>query len=119
MQISDEMIRVAHAEYHKVLGDKNRSDPMRAALTAALSLSGWRTIDSAPKDGSTILVYFKQHGWMTVRWTDGDGDSSSPYAHWHVDDHKHGPYPVRGYSEGDDTHWQPLDAPPATAGKEE
>lgn len=34
--ISEEMISRAHAEYHRVLGDPNRSDPMRAALLAAL-----------------------------------------------------------------------------------
>lgn len=35
-RIPDEAMQVAHAEYHKVLGDKSRSNPMLAALTAAL-----------------------------------------------------------------------------------
>ncbi|PRA53872.1 hypothetical protein CQ062_13730 [Ochrobactrum sp. MYb68] len=33
--IPDEAVQAAHAEYHKVLGDSNRSNPMHAALTAA------------------------------------------------------------------------------------
>jgi HPt (histidine-containing phosphotransfer) domain-containing protein len=32
--ITDQMVTLAHAEYHKVLGDPNRSNPMRAALEA-------------------------------------------------------------------------------------
>lgn len=34
--IPDEAVHAAHAEYHKVLGYDNRSNPMLAALTAAL-----------------------------------------------------------------------------------
>lgn len=65
-------------------------------------------IETAPRDGTVILVYFRQHGWMSVRWTDIDDDSDSEYAHWCVDDYKHGPFPVRGYKEGDDECWMPL-----------
>lgn len=36
MTIPDAAVQAAHAEYHKVLGDSNRSNPMLAALTAAL-----------------------------------------------------------------------------------
>ena len=36
MTIPDEAVQAAHAEYHKVLGDSNLSNPMLAALTAAL-----------------------------------------------------------------------------------
>ncbi|EMG53118.1 hypothetical protein WYI_13807 [Ochrobactrum sp. CDB2] len=36
MTIPDEAVQAAHAEYHKVLGDSNSSNPMLAALTAAL-----------------------------------------------------------------------------------
>lgn len=39
VQITDDMVARAHAEYHRVLGDANRSDPMRAALQAALARS--------------------------------------------------------------------------------
>jgi hypothetical protein len=75
------------------------------------------SMDTAPKDGTEILVYFIQHGWKTVSWTDSDGDPSSEYALWHIDDHKHGPYPVRGYRSGDEKAWMPLPPPPVTLNK--
>ena len=75
----------------------------------------WQPIETAPKDGTTILVYFRQHGAMTVFWGDHDYDHTSEYATWLVEDHKHGPYPVRGYSKGDDTHWMPLPSFPHPA----
>lgn len=54
--VSDEMVRVAHAEYHKVLGDAKRSDPMRAALEAALGAM-WRTdFENAPFMGPVLLA---------------------------------------------------------------
>lgn len=74
----------------------------------------WQPIETAPKNGTTILVWFRQHGAMTVRWTDSEDDYTSEYAHWHVDDHKHGPFPVRGYEERDATHWMPLPEPPSS-----
>jgi hypothetical protein len=82
-------------------------------ITAALAEKdgyGWMPIETAPKDGTRILVYFKPHGWVSCSWDDADHPlgPESPYAHWHVDDFKHGPYPVRGYINGDDIYWQPL-----------
>lgn len=71
----------------------------------------WQPIETVPKDGSSILVYFKSAalGVQQVFWHDihnlGDGI-------WCVDDNKHGPYALRGYCDGDDTHWMPLPAPP-------
>lgn len=69
----------------------------------------WRSMESAPRDGTCILVYFKQHGAISVFWHDPFGNGESKI--WCVDDFKHGPYMVRGYCDGDDTHWMPL--PPA------
>lgn len=114
MTPTEDMVRVAQRAYTDALIEGGL--PMRAALTAALAAM-WRPIETAPKDGRTILVHFVQHGWMTVLWTDHDGDSNSPYAHWHVDDHKHGPYSVRGYLVGDDTHWMPLPPAPSQLSK--
>lgn len=64
---------------------------------------GWQPIETAPRDGTVILVYFKRRGAKSVRWEEGV---------WHVDDHKHGPFPVRGYIDSDVTHWMPLPQPP-------
>ena len=76
------------------------------------NVRGWQPIETAPKDGTTVLVWFKTHGCMSARWTDRDEGPTSDYACWHVDDYKHGPYQVRGYRSGDDTHWMPLPEPP-------
>ena len=72
----------------------------------------WQLIETAPKDGTTVLVWFKPHGAMSVRWVNRDGDPDSKYAHWHVDDHKYGPHAVRGYMLDDATHWMPLPEAP-------
>ena len=69
----------------------------------------WQPIETAPRDGTTILVYFKRHGAMSVSWTSREDDG---FYIWCVDDHKFGPYAVRGYMHGDDTHWMPLPPPP-------
>ncbi len=89
------------------------NDAAKAALSA-IGYSGWRPIETAPRDGTTIMVYFRRHGWVTVSWdSQEDEGPRSEYAHWHVDDFKHGPYPVRGYRSGDDLAWMPLPPPPA------
>lgn len=61
-----------------------------------------QSIETAPKDGSEILVFFKTIGWKSVIWV-GDEDGS-----WCVNDGKHGPFPVRGYPPSGATHWIPL-----------
>jgi len=71
----------------------------------------WEPIETAPRDGTTILVYFRRHGPMTVVASDQD-DPDADWRPWYIDDHKHGPYVVRGYRQGDDTHWMPLPKPP-------
>lgn len=76
------------------------------------NVRGWQPIETAPKDGTTVLVWFKPHGCMSVRWTDRDEGPTSKHAHWHVDDYKHGPHPVRGYKDEDTTHWMPLPEAP-------
>ena len=85
--------------------------------SAPAAVSGWEPIDSAPKDGTEILVHFKSVGVRQVSWCDECGDSKSEYALWRVDDNKHGPYPLRGYRNGDETGWMPL--PPAPTGEPE
>lgn len=68
----------------------------------------WRPINSAPQDGTAILVYAE--GVMAVvRWIDPP-DSENGW--WHVDDNKHGPFALRGPSP---THWLSLPPPPEIA----
>lgn len=67
----------------------------------------WRSIDSAPKDGTAVLLWAKdlrfpgemcvaQYMTVDIEW-------------WHVTDGKFGPWPLRGPSP---THWMPLPAGP-------
>lgn len=83
-----------------------------ALLEANANRFRWRPIATAPKDGTLILVWFKGFGANAVRWTDQGDDPTSEYALWHVDENKHGPYAMRGYNDGDDTHWMPLPTAP-------
>ena len=77
---------------------------------------GWRLIeadapqDAAPFDGRPVLIV-TNHNWggdenrvHRARWSDqihGPGIFG-----WVVDDCKHGPYSLRGYTVV--SHWQPL-----------
>lgn len=72
-------------------------------------LREWQPIETAPKDGTAILVYTGS-GWYVTAWLQGD-DTDAGIDWWYVDDNKHGPYPLRGNSP---THWMPLPNPPAT-----
>lgn len=98
------LIRRLRAEGHPLM--KEAADELERVEKATKP----RPMKTAPKDGSPILVFFKDHGWMSVRWTDADENPDSEYAHWFVDDHKHGPYPVRGYVTEDCFGWLPLPA---------
>lgn len=73
---------------------------------------GWRPIETAPRDGSEILVSFGLRGVHAVQWCE---PSCSDYEIWCVDDGKHGPYALRRYNDEGPTaptHWMPLPAPP-------
>ena len=66
-----------------------------------------------PQDGSRILAYFTDHGWLAVTWETPGYRDDHPI--WCVDDFKHGPYALRGYIEGDLTHWAYLPTEPREA----
>ncbi len=66
----------------------------------------WQPIETAPKDRPIQVCC--AHGQYVVEWLNRDIDW------WHVDDNKHGPYPLRGSAP---THWkdlEPLPAPPSS-----
>jgi len=88
-----------------------------AAIDATGESDGWLPIESAPKDGTRILVSFGTLGVREVSWTE---PHTADWKIWCVDDNKHGPYALRGYSdEGPKapSHWRPIPAPPAQGGK--
>ncbi len=94
-------------------------DAALARAVAAEKRSEWQPIETAtdqdaqPWDGRHVLIA-TNHRWThrvhCARWTDcvhGDGIFG-----WAVDDCKHGPYALRGYTQV--THWMPL--PPSPTG---
>lgn len=76
------------------------------ALDAAVAEAvAWRPMETAPRDGTRILVNFKPHGALTVAWTTSE---SLNIPIWCVNDFKFGPYPLRGYSRDGELGWMPL-----------
>ena len=67
-------------------------------------LSEWQPIETAPKDGTDILVMTGET-MHVVRWINIHGD----FDYWAVDDNKHGPFTLRGKAP---THWMSLPEPP-------
>lgn len=74
-------------------------------------MTEWRTIDSAPKDGTEILAFARTHEgsemYQVVYWDDA---GSADYA-WKVTD---GP----SYYRAIFIYWQPLPPPPSIPDKE-
>ena len=73
-------------------------------LKADAGLIEWQPIETAPKDGTDILVMTGET-MHVVRWINIHGD----FDYWAVDDNKHGPFTLRGKAP---THWMPLPEPP-------
>ena len=67
-------------------------------------MSEWQPIETAPKDGTDILVMTGET-MHVVRWINIHGG----FDYWAVDDNKHGPFTLRGKAP---THWMPLPEPP-------
>ena len=77
-------------------------------------MSEWQPIESVPRDGTEVLIYFARDG-VGVRQVAYTEAANNDYESWCVDDLKFGPYPLRRWCDGDATHWMPLPAPPSTA----
>lgn len=95
------------------VGSTNRQEPIRRRFTQE-EPQQWQPIETCPKDGKEVLVYFKGIGVCQVAWVNPYEDGDDRYNIWCVSDNKNAPAPLRGYgSESDATHWMPL--PPAPA----
>jgi hypothetical protein len=93
----------------------------RAALEAALQSgvpSVWLPIETAPKDGTSILVYHPDHGWDVAQWQDGEEsapDDPRPDAGW-MGFHTFPGCADFGFeAHAVPTHWKPLDTPYSAA----
>lgn len=85
-----------HSDFARSL---KKADAILAALTSAPS--GWRTIDSAPKDGTHILLYQPSCGQFEGWWHDAWPRACEEYWMDYAD------------SEPEPTHWQPLPSAPS------
>ena len=85
----------------------------RAAVTAYLAEAGdgWRDIETAPKDGTRVLLY--PGGAFTARWSEecqfGQFKNAPGWQIFECED------PFYSVAEDKPTHWMPLPAPPAAA----
>lgn len=91
-----------------------------AALSALPAVDGWKSIESAPKDGSEILGWRADSGVLLIRWssaaeflTDAELDKWDEEAA-SQEDWFYADFVAGDRLEGDclPTHWQPLPAPP-------
>lgn len=89
------------------------SDPLpkteRKAIASSELLGEWRPIETAPKDGTAVLLWahnlLHNGRCIVAQFIEHDIE------YWHVDDGKFGPYPLRGPPP---THWMPTPNPPNT-----
>lgn len=86
---------------------------------AALPRDEWRTMDSAPRDGTVIMIWKPDERMvgeymMAAYWCDRTG-GFVPVGGIH----KQGYYSeVTGSNHGYPTHWMPLPTPPILGGRE-
>jgi hypothetical protein len=95
-----------------------------AALLALLLKDEWRTIESAPRNGTHVILAFGSDGVMEGWWEDADPGAypwkfvdrgcftKSPFT---AGEYLNGAREVRGGP----THWQPLPAPPTLISQQE
>jgi hypothetical protein len=86
-------------------------DRLRTLLSSSRGEQGWRTIDSAPKDGTYIILGNAQGAWVgcyVARYQSG----FVPEDPWHsmMMNRRHMPR----YSSSEPTHWQPLPSAPGS-----
>src|SRR6185369_14959711 len=74
---------------------------------------GWRSMDSAPKDGTIVLLGAVGKPTVIGHWEIETGEvliaADKPY--WHPFDHSRWDYESEWFEP---THWQPLPPPPET-----
>jgi len=96
-----ELIREFLAEHH----DESWKKPEAvAALDRIFAEIEWRTMETAPKDGTNILLWWPEqfHCPLTGHWA----DKWNPWIGWKVTGWSHGKFITSP------THWRPLPSPP-------
>jgi hypothetical protein len=83
------------------LNEKDARMALERELEAVRKDAEWRPIETAPKDGTAVLVSEGRFCYC-VEWNE-------EFDWWAVDDNKLGPFRLRGAAP---THWMPLPPPP-------
>ena len=94
-----------------------------AAINAIPAVDEWQPIETAPKDGTEILVWRSDAGVLLARWTscaefltdaelDKMSDDSAHQEDWFCADFVAG---CRMQEDCDPTYWRPLPKPPLVA----
>lgn len=72
----------------------------------------WLPIETAPRDGTEVLVWFSEfyNGMQDIAQWDDDRYAKKPRPYWsgrglHI-------WGIKAYREGKPTHWMPLPPPP-------
>lgn len=86
-------------------------EKVKAAFEARVALQGWQPIESAPKDGTNVLIAEDQNG------IHGEAYYDDEESRWYWANTGRGDYPDP--REPFPTHWQPLPPPPAASDREE
>lgn len=77
----------------------------------------WQAIDTAPKDGSTVLISDATHV-NEAHYESDVGErlvSEYPTPYWEPYDHSYWDIHAHNYDWFDPTHWMPLPAPPSVS----
>jgi hypothetical protein len=91
-------------QFYSVMDDKTKMQPRKQAKYIRADLvPRWQTIDSAPKDGTRVMLYVPPYGAMCGH----NQFTINPYMNndvWHLSSCLN--------KEAQPTHWMPLPQPP-------
>jgi len=89
------------------------SDVSALSSTPVREMDGWQPIETAPKDQEVLIAYWRWRnsmspGTIVVQSASLTEHHGKGIWSWVVSDNKHGPFPIRGWCDGDLLGWQPL-----------
>ncbi len=107
-----------HGEYHDgeiQLGWMAWQEALKRCAASTVAPEGWRPIESAPKDGTSILAWFSWFGGQceVCSWAD-DKQGKPPRPYWSAISER--TFGVRHARESQPKYWQPLPPPPECDG---
>lgn len=118
---TDLLRRALNVCYHadiRLFVDPNELRNLISDLRAAIETGGWLPIETAPKDGTRIILRCPNIGAVEGWWdcVDGGGFEEGPPIFWWTTEND---LIIFGDGSYDDpTHWMPLPPPPNSPNKE-